>query len=272
MKTVFISDLDGTLLKSDKTISKATCETINGLSAEGVSFSYATARSIYSASILTEGLELRVPVVTKNGAIINNPDKSNLHENAFTKEEAAEIYQILRKYDLDPIVASFQHGKEKYSYDCTRIGAGTQSFLDDHVGDVRENPVEGEEHILDGSVHYFTCIGTEEGLKGAYQEIQQKYRSLCARDTYNDEFWLEIMPWSATKAEAIRQLKELYGFDKVVVFGDGVNDIPMFQIADECYAMENAVPELKAIATGIIGNNNEDGVARWLKENYQRYL
>ena len=75
------------------------------------------------------------------------------------------------------------------------------------------------------------------------------------------------MPAKATKAEAIGQLKKLWDCDRVVSFGDAINDIPMFEISDECYAVENAVDELKAIATGIIGSNENDGVARWLKEH-----
>ena len=51
------------------------------------------------------------------------------------------------------------------------------------------------------------------------------------------------------------------------IIGDGKNDISMFLAADECYAMGNAVPELKAIATAVIDTNNNDGVARWLLEN-----
>ena len=54
--------------------------------------------------------------------------------------------------------------------------------------------------------------------------------------------------------------------DYVVAFGDGKNDLEMFAFADEAYAMANAVEELKAIATGVIGSNDEDGVARWLAE------
>lgn len=54
---------------------------------------------------------------------------------------------------------------------------------------------------------------------------------------------------------------------RVVAFGDAINDIPMFQIADECYAVENAVEELKALATGIITSNEQDGVAKWLLEH-----
>ena len=78
------------------------------------------------------------------------------------------------------------------------------------------------------------------------------------------------MPKAATKANAILQLKEILGCDKVVCFGDAENDIPMFQIADECYAVANAVPELKAIATGVIGSNAEDGVAKWLLEHFEK--
>lgn len=271
MKTLFITDLDGTLLKSDKTISKESCEILNGLISDGMAFSYATARSIYSSSVLTKAVHFQMPLITKNGAIIQNPDWSILYENKFSGEDAEEIYRILRKHGLDSVVASFQNGLEKYSFDCTNISAGTQAFLDDHPGDKRENPVAGEEHILDGSVHYFTTIGTKEELWQAYEELGRKFRCICAKDTYSEDFWLEVMPQHATKADAVLQLKTLLGFDKVVVFGDAVNDIPMFEIADECYAMENAVPELKAIADGIIGNNDVDGVARWLEENYWRY-
>ena len=90
------------------------------------------------------------------------------------------------------------------------------------------------------------------------------------RDIYTDEQWLEIMPKEASKANAIRQLKEYLKCDRVVAFGDGRNDIDMFELADEAYAVQNADPQLKSLATGIIPANDEDGVARWLEENYRR--
>ena len=72
------------------------------------------------------------------------------------------------------------------------------------------------------------------------------------------------MPKAASKANAIKQLKELLGCEKLVVFGDGKNDIDMFELADEAYAVSNAVDELKSIATDIIESNDNDGVAKWL--------
>ena len=61
----------------------------------------------------------------------------------------------------------------------------------------------------------------------------------------------------------------MLGCDKVVSFGDGKNDISMFDVSDECYAVENADPELKRRATAVIESNDNDGVARWLLEHWQ---
>ena len=55
-----------------------------------------------------------------------------------------------------------------------------------------------------------------------------------------------------------------FNIDYIVAFGDGKNDMDMFEIADEAYAVENAVDELKAIATDVIGSNDSDAVAKWL--------
>lgn len=90
------------------------------------------------------------------------------------------------------------------------------------------------------------------------------------RDIYSGAQWLEILPRQATKAGAVVELKKLLGCDKVVSFGDGKNDISMFDVSDECYAVENADPELKRRATAVIESNDNDGVARWLLEHWQK--
>lgn len=71
------------------------------------------------------------------------------------------------------------------------------------------------------------------------------------------------MPKNASKSNAIKQLQALQKCEKIVAFGDGKNDIDMFEIADEAYAVQNAHPDLKKYATAIISSNDDDGVARW---------
>ena len=71
---------------------------------------------------------------------------------------------------------------------------------------------------------------------------------------------------NATKANAVLQVKELLGCDRVIAFGDGLNDMDMFKIADASFAVANAADELKSIATAVIQSNDDDGVAKFLKK------
>ena len=114
---------------------------------------------------------------------------------------------------------------------------------------------------------YTTCIETPEKIKPFYDKYKDIYHCVYQKDIYSDEQWLEIMPKEVTKASAVKKLKQITQSDYVVVFGDGLNDLKMFEVADECYAMSNAEPELKAAATKIIESNDNDGVAHWLAEN-----
>jgi hydroxymethylpyrimidine pyrophosphatase-like HAD family hydrolase len=75
---------------------------------------------------------------------------------------------------------------------------------------------------------------------------------------------------NANKGNAVKKLKEILNCEKIVSFGDAINDIPMFQNSDECYAVENVVEEIKNKSTEIILSNDNDGVTRWLYENYRK--
>ena len=57
---------------------------------------------------------------------------------------------------------------------------------------------------------------------------------------------------------------------RVEVFGDQVNDINMFRMADEAYAVAGATPELAAHAIAVIGANHDDAVARWIEAGWRR--
>ena len=76
------------------------------------------------------------------------------------------------------------------------------------------------------------------------------------------------MPLAASKSNAIKQLQGLLKCEKLIVFGDGKNDIDMFELADESYAVQNAHEDLKKYATAIISSNDEDGVAKWLDSTF----
>ena len=193
LRTLYISDLDGTLLRSNEVTSKYTNDIINELVEHGLLFSYATARSLITAKKVTKGINAKIPLIVYNGAfVIDNVSEEIMIANFFNQS----VYLVLK--DL------FANGIYPIVYE---------------------------------------------------------------RDIYTNEQWLEIMPLETSKANAIKQLKKLLECDKIISFGDGKNDIDMFELSDECYAVQNANEELKKIATGTIGSNDEDGVAKWLEHN-----
>jgi Cof subfamily protein (haloacid dehalogenase superfamily) len=269
-RTLYVSDLDGTLLRSDERISEFSCSVINDLVRRGMLFSYATARSLVTAEKVTKGLTAALPVITYNGAfVIDSADKSMLLSNFFSEGEARSIRDVLISFDVYPIVYAFIDGVERFSFHTGHINPGMAFFLNNRQNDVRRTPVEDMDAMYRGEVFYFSCIGEESELLPVYEALKGKaaYHCIFQQDIYSHAQWLEILPAGATKANAALQLKKLLGCDKIVAFGDNKNDISLFQIADECYAVENAAPELKAIATGIIGGNDRDGVATWLLNN-----
>ena len=269
MRTLYVTDLDGTLLNSNDQISQYSMEIINGLVAKGMQFTYATARSLVSASVVAKGLSTTIPVIAYNGALIVNPATGEVISSlSFTGEEAARIREVLQENGANPLVYAYVDGVERVSYVTGRENEGIRRYLEVRKGDRRFRPLEDETLLYQGNIFYFTCIADREELLPLYEIFKRdgRYRCTLQQELYRPEFFLEIMPEKASKAEAIKRLKEIWHCGKVVSFGDAVNDIPMFEISDECYAVANGVAELKACATGVIASNDEDGVARWLAD------
>lgn len=270
-KTLFITDLDGTLLGRDDRISPTSLKTLNAPIEDGLSLTYATARSLSSASRVTSGLHLCLPVIVYNGAFIRDPvTAQNLHSVSFSPVLRARIQSIAAHLALSPLVYSFAEGRERVSWLPSRENDGIRRYLSQRSGDPRLRPLEDETALYAGDVFYYTFIGEQAALLPLYEEVSQLEGCRCVfqQELYRPEYWCEVMPAQATKAEAARKLKELLGFERIVAFGDAINDIPLFEAADEAYAVDNAAEPLKRIATGVIGANDADGVARFLKARH----
>ena len=267
MKTLYVSDLDGTLLRSDVSTSDYTNRTINRLARQGMLFSYATARSYSTSAKVTRGLDAHIPLIVYNGAMIVDNVTGEILLSNFFDSDAHEVLDDLLAHGVVPIVYAFVDGVERFSYVPARSSRGVLDFVASRRGDRRDNPVNSTEDLYRGDIFYFACIGEEEKLEPLERKYRDVYHTVYQKDIYSGEQWLEIMPLAASKSNAIRQLREKLGCDRLVVFGDGKNDVDMFELADEGYAVSNAAPELKAVATAVIGSNDEDAVAHWLSEH-----
>lgn len=272
MKTLYVSDLDGTLLTPSTDISPFTVKTVNSLIEKGMIFTFATARSMHSARNLLKDLSLEQPVILYNGVAIKSPCTGKIiAKNFFSQSERESILSVMEKHCYNPLVYSFRGDREQVSWLEGQETDWIFAYINSRKNDDRMNPCTSKAQLTAGDVYYFTCIDEKENLLPIFNEIKDLdcCNAIFQKEIYNESYWLEIMPKSANKGNAVNELKKMLGCEKVVAFGDSVNDIPMFSVADECYATENAVEELKKIATGIVQSNSQNGVAKWLLENFQ---
>lgn len=267
MATLYLSDLDGTLLGPDQRVSRYTRDTIGALVGQGVLFSYATARSVVTARQVTQGLAVELPVIVHNGAFLRHPSTGEILSGHYLGEEGRAIVRELTEQGVFPLVYSMNDGAERFRYHPERMSDGMRRFLGTRDGDPRATPVSSPEELLEGDIYYITCVEALPVLERFHEAYRDRVRCILYREIYSGDMFLELMPKAASKAAAALELKARLGCERLVVFGDGRNDLDLFRVADEAYAVENADEEVKEAATAVIGSNLEDGVARWLQAN-----
>ena len=274
-KTLFISDLDGTLLNKRAELAPNTAETLARLLAEGYNFTVATARTSLSVVNILKNLDTRLPFVLMNGVMIYDKaaDKYCKVEQ-LTRPAAASIIAAARAHGTDILLYRILDGELDVSRYFATDGNErlTSIFMDDIVNIRRrvDHNIYGLDAIQGDEFIYATFADTREHLQPIYEVVTQlpDVAVVLSKDDYTEQGWfLECFSANASKANATRWVRENYGFEYVVAFGDNANDIEFVRDADEGYAPENAIPETKAVAKAVIASHADDGVARWLQEN-----
>ena len=263
---LYISDLDGTLLTNTATVSDNCKNLINKSIDNSINFTIATARTPATVVNILNGINITMPVITMNGsAIYDIKNNKYLYYSTIDNTLLSPLQALIKEADIDPFIYCMKnhhlfvyHNKLTHPYQISfykeRNSTSYKTFM--------EKPLPDDCEVL-----YFTIMDYENKINSLYERIKniEGVSIIKYRDTYNKEIInLEIYHSSSSKANAIKYLKNYFHFDKLITFGDNLNDIPMFQISDECYAVENATDELKKIATNIIGANIEDSVANFI--------
>ncbi len=259
--TLYVTDLDGTLLCDRGTLKPRAAAMLNSFIDGGVRFSYCTARGLASAGEIMADVKLNTPVLLMNGVFIYDPLTGEYPvKNMFGERQRELLQRAVTDNGETPMVFAFIDGVERMSY--ISGAENLKTHLSRRKGDKRRRPVKRTESMFTGDIFYAAFLDprNKPALDAVFTE-KNGFRVSCYTDTYPPhQLWYEVFAAEAGKANAVRKLKELTGADELVCFGDNANDIPMFEAADRCYAVGNAIPELKAIADGIIGTNEQYGV------------
>lgn len=273
MKTLYISDLDGTLLNGEAELSEYTVQTINTLIKQGIHFTTATARTAATVANILKPLDVNTPVVLMNGALIYDMAAMKyLKIHYFTKDAFRAVTDVLKEFRLTGFLYEVRDNTLNTYYEHLASDY-MREFYEERVRKYRKPFKQVSDFSLLNPEHmvYFSILNKKETIEPAYRLLKEIPGIAMAfyKDIYSEEdtWYLEIFSDKATKYNAVQYLRTRYQYDYVIGFGDNLNDLPLFKACDETCAVANAKEEVKTEATHLIESNQKDGVARWLKDH-----
>ncbi len=263
--TLFLSDLDGTLLTRESVLPDGGVERIRALYDRGVRLTYATARTIRSAAFILGGVPYPAPVSLMNGTFLRDMErgvylkKHVIDRTAaetilccpaepfiYTLDEADELFTAYRRI-ANPAMADFMRERiERYNKPFRCVGNG----------------------LPEGVIVYFCYLAAKRELLPLYETLRENLTVQCAfyPDHQGADTWyLEVFAADASKGNAVRELREVTGCKTIVAFGDNYNDIPMLAAADYAVAMETAPEEVRAAADDTASPGM--GVLSWIEKH-----
>lgn len=307
MKTLYVSDLDGTLLNSECRIPAEAVEALNRAISSGALFTVATARTPATLAGIMKNVNLRLPAIVMTGATIwdrNTNSYSDTHH--FPPSTARRVLDIYLRhriptflYALSDNMINIYHLGPMSAYERDFVIMRLKSpFKRFHLSPLQKEDlfrveIPGEEsspknillndriwiesaatipEVISDAVLFFGMQPKgKPALDDLYEDLKRipDINPIIYVDTvYPDNVMIEAFPEKATKANAIKKMAADLGADRIVVFGDNRNDLPMMQIADMSVAVDNAIPEVKEKAYVVIGNCNSGAVADFILDDF----
>lgn len=267
MIKMIVADMDGTLLRSDLSVSKRNLDAIARIRREGIKFAVATGRPDQLMKEYVDLLGLTEPFIMYNGTVIGHPfQEDRVFEKSF---DAVVIRPVLEQLDREGtlyMVYTKEMLISKPNYRRAFFEKRNESL------DVRHQCIFKDIPSIEEIVREHTIIKVLviEHDFSKFQEIQSRFlNNPNFSVAKSQEGFLDINPPHTSKGDSLRLLAIYHGFDpsEVVAFGDQENDVSMFDVAGIGVAMGNAEDHVKARAKEVTLSNNEDGFAVWVEKH-----
>ena len=255
------TDLDGTLLKNDKSISEENCEAIEYFKREGGYFTFITGRMYFTARSLYEMVKPNAPVGCINGGGI------------YDYEKGEYLWSITLPREYKELVEAVMDGVP---------GAGV--ILDAHhkVYCCRDNETVQRHRRVTRSEHVFVDLETleapitkvvfaddsEENIVKIAEILKNHPRSAEFDYIRSERTLYEILPKGSSKGNLLPRLAEILGVKmaRTIAIGDYNNDVSMIRTAGVGIAVANATEDAKNAADRITVSNEESAIARVIEE------
>lgn len=257
MKYLIAVDSDGTLRKSDGTISLRTQNIIDKLVSEGHFIVICTARPRYHTKKVSEEARASKYLISSNGTEIYDDDKGKIINTvSLSKDKCLKVYDYAIKENIRIIfvVDDIEYATQFIRNNNQRILPNNiTKFFDENK--VKQCMIIGKEHE---KIFKFKDYITNN------LEIQ----IVNSSNTKKEEIWFSIIDSKASKGNALKILADYLKIpmSNTIAIGNDLNDLSMFKVAGQSLAVSNANVYIKSFASVIIEDNNSDGVAMFLEK------
>lgn len=249
MIKMIISDLDGTLLSFDNKVHEDDIKAINAALEHGIDICLASGRKDIDIQAVAKMIGGKFHRISQNGAFAFSRDDQELHRTAFDPEIAKKLYERILGEDVITILSTI---------DKEYVEVKNEEIL--KIEERLFSPIEEEKDLktkIGKSIHTSKIIinGAEKTIRQLQKELMDTFPNEL--DTYISESKiLDLMPKNISKGNAIKILLKTIGInpEEIACIGDSYNDIPMFKLTKNSYAMSSAHPDVKKEATFIVGS------------------
>jgi len=250
-----ISDVDGTLVRKDKSLSPQVIAAVHRLREAGIAFTLISARPVSGVLPLIAPLGIDIPLAAINGGIIFRPDGSVIARHRIDPEVVRGMFELAADLPVDCWV--FADG-QWYASSLAGVHVGHE-----RISSNQEPVLRADFSDLYDRADKVTFVSDDAPvLKGLANRGIAKFGQR-ATIGQSQTYYLDVTDTRANKGDGVTELAAMLGVDlaQVAVFGDMDNDLAMFARAGTSVAMGQAPDAVRAAATFVSSSNEQDGVA-----------
>jgi len=250
-----VSDVDGTLLTKDKTLTEAAKAAVRRLHEAGIGFTITSSRPTLGMRFLIEPLQITLPIGAFNGSSIVDPQLEPIEQHLIPLPAVQRCLEVLNEFGIDIWL---------FTNDLWLTRNGNGEYVPHEKRAIRADPT-----IVDDFAPYLSAackiVGASPDpvLLQRCEAAMQKALGAEATAIRSQSYYLDITPPGCDKGTFVQAMARRLGIatDAVATIGDMQNDLAMFRNSGLSFAMGNATDDVKKVATHVTTSNENEGFA-----------
>jgi Cof subfamily protein (haloacid dehalogenase superfamily) len=250
-----VSDVDGTLLTKDKTLTDRARAAVRRLHEAGIGFTITSSRPTIGMQFLIEPLAITLPVGAFNGSCIVDPRLKVIEQHLIPASAARQSLDVFNEFGVDIWL---------FTSDLWLARRGDSEYVPHEIRAIRADPtiVSDFAPYLSGACK-IVGSSADAGLLQRCEVVMQRALGADATAVRSQSYYLDITPPGCDKGTFVQAIAKRQGIstDAVATIGDMQNDLAMFKESGMSIAMGNATDDVKKLATHVTTSNEDEGFA-----------